>query len=179
MGAKLIRTGEINYMTFKGKRAFTEMCKIQKNIPSCQKSCDLTHQFFKAPAEEDCSKLNKDWQEECVKVARGELVYRAPTDADRKMLRANKKAIQECRREHAEYQTQCANQLQSHLDRILSKKGDVKKSVTQKIGKCFYKSVRNFTTCVKNAPDVPEGMEYQDEVEKKGGLADVLGGLMK
>jgi len=99
-------------------------------VPSCVKSCDLTHEFFAAPREEDCSKVQEDWQEECVKVARGEIVFKALTAEDKKMLEANRKHIRACRKEHDEYKTQCANQLSSHLDRILSKRGQVKKSVT-------------------------------------------------
>lgn len=164
MGEKLLQVGEINYMTFKGKRAFSGICKVQAEVPACAKSCELTHEFFKVPNEADCSKLREDWQGECAQVARGDLVYREPTKDDQKMLRANRVHIRECRREHDEYQTQCANQLQSHLDRILAKRGDVKPKITQKIGKCFYRSLRNFTSCVKKAPDVPKGMEfYYDE----------------
>jgi hypothetical protein len=161
MGTKLLQVGKINYMTFKGKRAFGNICKVQEKVASCKKSCDLTHEFFKAPTNEaDCAMLKEEWQEECVKVARGDLIYREATTEDKKMLRANRKHIRECRREHDEYQTQCANQLQSHLDRILAKRGAVKPKVTQKIGKCFYRSLRMFTTCVKKAPEVPEGMEF-------------------
>lgn len=60
----------------------------------------------------------------------GELKFRMPTAEDKEQIRANRKHIRGCRREHDEYQVQCANQLQSHLDRILAKRGNVKKSVT-------------------------------------------------
>jgi hypothetical protein len=93
MGAKFITTGPINYMTFKGKRAFYNMCSTQRTVDSCRKNCDLTMKFFSAPTESDCSKLQDDWQSECAKFARGDISFNMPTAEDEQLIKDNRRAV--------------------------------------------------------------------------------------
>jgi len=78
-----VRTGEVNYMTLKGRRALATVCKMQEGLPSCEKSCELEHKFFGEPEEADCDKVRDDWKEECEKRADGELEYREFTEEER------------------------------------------------------------------------------------------------
>lgn len=84
-----------------------------------------------------------------------------------------------CRANLVKLQLKCSQNLNGHLERILSKKGRVKKRDNTKIGMCYYKSLQSFSRCVRKAPEVPEGMEYQgqDEKEGTGVLKEVVGHL--
>lgn len=67
--------------------------------------------------------------------------------------------------------------MQSHVDRVLAKKGLVKKSANQRIGKCFYRSLKYFNRCVKKVDKLPEALSHYNDDE--AAIAKVIKLVMK
>jgi len=55
------------------------------------------------------------------------------------------------------------------IDKILRKNGRVPKSQNRKIAACFYKQLKDFSSCVKTAPAAPQGLEFKPKRNDNSG----------
>jgi len=75
MAGSLIKEGEINYMTLKGRRALDDVCEVQHDVADCRYSCKLIKEFWKKPTAADCELVRDEWKEECQQRAAGEISH--------------------------------------------------------------------------------------------------------
>jgi hypothetical protein len=60
------------------------------------------------------------------------------------------------------------------MRKIVKKKGLIPDSRNQDIGSCYYKWIKFFAKCVKDAPDAPEGMSWKRNYLKTQQVAQEL-----
>jgi len=63
---------------------------------------------------------------------------------------------------------------------ILKKKGNIGRDDSKQVGSCFYNQLKDFGTCVSDAPEAPEGLEFKRNRPQSGNemARDFLKSLM-